>query len=88
MDLIQTNGKVIQSLTGVQNESSCNSHCQTNPKCSLWTYFEGLCYLKNDETFLIKTENDGIVSGMKDCNEKGNHCMMMKTYGSVIMNMV
>ena len=83
MDLIQTEGKVIESINGVQNGSLCNFNCQKYPRCSVWTYFDGLCYLKNDETFLIKTENHGIVSGMKDCNEKGNHCIMMKTYGSI-----
>ena len=77
MDLIRTEGKVIRSLKGIENSSMCNDHCQSNGKCSVWTYFDGLCYMKNDKTFLIKTENNRIVSGMKECfDDEGKFLMI------------
>lgn len=72
MDLMRTQGAIIRSLTGISNASSCNGLCQNNSNCSVWTYFDGLCYMKNDKTFLIKSDSKRIVSGMKKSDGKGN----------------
>ena len=72
MDLMRTEGEIIRSLTGISNASSCNGLCQSNSNCSVWTYFDGLCYMKNDKTFLIKTDSKRIVSGMKKSDGEGN----------------
>ena len=72
MDLIRTQGAIIQDLKGIANSSMCNGLCQNNSNCSVWTYFDGLCYMKNDKTFLIKSNNKRIVSGMKKYDGKGN----------------
>ena len=72
MDLMRTQGAIIRSFTGISNASSCNGLCQNNSNCSVWTYFDGLCYMKNDKTLLMKSDNNGIVSGKKKCDGEGN----------------
>ena len=66
MDLLKVDGDDIKNLTGIADSSSCNEQCQRTQNCSLWTYFDGICYMKNERTFMIRTDN-GIISGKKDC---------------------
>ena len=72
MDLIETKGRVLQNLTEISNASSCIDHCQRHENCSIWTYKDGVCYMKNEKTFLIQTDSTRLFSGMKDCVGNGN----------------
>ena len=71
MDLIETEDEILQNFTGIANASVCTDYCQRNVNCSIWTYKDGVCYMKNDKTFLIQTESDRLFSGMKGCSGNG-----------------
>ena len=71
MDLIETEGEVLHNFTEIANASACTDQCQRHENCSVWTYKDGVCYMKNEKTFLIKTESNRLFSGMKDCVGKG-----------------
>ena len=71
MDLIETEGEALKNFTEIANASACTDQCQRHENCSVWTYKDGVCYMKNEKTFLIKTESNRLFSGMKDCVGKG-----------------
>ena len=71
MDLIETKGDIIQNFTGIENADGCTDKCQKNPNCSVWTFMDGVCYMKNEKTFLIRTTSNRLFSGMKDCDGTG-----------------
>ena len=75
MDFTERRGGDIYHLTGIANASLCNKECQKNTNCSVWTYRDGRCHLKNEKTFLIKT--DELVSGIANCTGKGNILMII-----------
>ena len=69
MEFVTKYGNDVNHLTGIANASLCNLECQGNMNCFEWTYHDGACFLKNEKTFLIKT--DGLVTGVKDCSGEG-----------------
>ena len=69
MDFTERRGGDIKHLTRVANASNCREECQANTNCSVWTYLDGRCYMKNEKTFEIKT--DGLVSGLTNCSGEG-----------------
>ena len=78
MDLIETEGEILQSFTEIANASVCTEYCQRNENCFIWTYRDGVCFMKNDKTFLIQTESDRLFSGIKGCSGKGEIYIITK----------
>ena len=72
MDLFAKKGDIIESLSEIANGSICSESCQRTQNCSGWTYIDGVCYMKNERTFMVRTNND-IVSGEKNCTGKGEN---------------
>ena len=71
MDIIETNGEIDESFTGIPNADGCNDKCNQNSNCSVWSFKDGVCFMKNEKTFLIRTTSHRLVSGMKDCDGSG-----------------
>ena len=71
MDLVRSLRKENRKFTGVENATMCNGYCQRDTNCTFWEYYDGLCYMKSDKTFLIKTKSTRLVSGMKECDGNG-----------------
>ena len=69
MDLIDSPGSLVGYHANVSNASSCLEYCNDNDICSLWTYHDGMCYMKNEKTIRMKIDNR--ISGTKNCNENG-----------------
>lgn len=82
MDLIETKGDIIQNFTGISNADGCTDKCNNNANCSVWTFMDGVCYMKNEKTFLIRTTSNRLFSGMKDCDGSGK--MFSLTYSDQI----
>ena len=76
MDFTERRGGDLEHLIGIANASFCNEECRKNTNCSVWTYLDGRCYLKNENTFSIKT--DGLVSGITNCTNDGMHFFISK----------
>ena len=47
----------------------CGKRCDVEPECVTWTYVEGVCYLKTDNTF--KQRNKYRSCGIKNCTGSG-----------------
>ena len=59
-------GGDIATIKNVSNYFDCNKLCSENKDCFIWTYIEGACYVKNENTFWVRNQN--VVGGYKDCN--------------------
>ena len=62
---IERYGGDIDRIGDVSNQTECNRHCNERTDCFLWTYIEGRCYVKNENTFRMKRSN--VVGGIKEC---------------------
>ena len=62
---VDRHGGDIDTLENVSNYSECNKHCNERNGCFLWTYIEGSCYVKNENTF--RTNSSNVIGGLKDC---------------------
>ena len=63
-------GGDIREFKNVANYSDCNRKCNNDKACFLWTYTTGMCWLKNENTFLLNARN-GVVTGRKKCKHGG-----------------
>ena len=70
LDLIDRPGTIVKHYTGVKNVTMCIKHCEVNEDCSLWTYEDGMCYMKNEDSVLMKRNDKIKISGVK--NDHGN----------------
>ena len=59
-------GGDIATIKNVSSYFDCNKLCSENEDCFIWTYIEGACYVKNENTFWVRNQN--VVGGYKDCN--------------------
>ena len=62
------NGDII-TTDNVANYSECIKKCNDNKECFIWTYTEGSCWLKNENTFRALSNN--VVGGFKECPKGG-----------------
>ena len=46
-----------------------------NDKCTVWTYVDGACYLKNENTILI--QNNDRTTGEANCLGKGDYNLIV-----------
>ena len=61
--------------TDVDNASTCRDICNKNDECSLWTLISGKCFLKNEDTFPVASNDNNtyeLISGYKNCSSDGN----------------
>ena len=67
-------GVDIAVIDDVNNYSECYEHCNERPDCRIWTYVEGSCYMKSENTFKADVNSSVVVGGIKDCHngKKGN----------------
>ena len=67
-------GDDIAVIEDVKNYSECYEHCNERPDCRIWTYVEGSCYMKSENTFKADVNSSVVVGGIKDCQngKKGN----------------
>ena len=67
-------GDDIAVIDDVDNYSECYEHCNERPDCRIWTYVEGSCYMKDENTFKADVNSSVVVGGIKDCQngKKGN----------------
>ena len=72
---IETKGEIIQNFTRIENANECTDKCQKTPNCSLWTFMDGICWMKNEKSFNVRTNRLRLFSGIKDCKDtsKINH---------------
>ena len=52
LDLFDKPGGIIKNYTGISNSSMCMELCQKNESCDLWTYEDGMCYMKDENSVL------------------------------------
>ena len=69
MDNMDRFGDDIRYYINVANHLDCKKKCVEEKECYIWTYKEGTCYLKNENTF--EGRGDNVISGMKYCNSTG-----------------
>ena len=69
MDHVDISGRKVGTYTKVNNVSTCQNKCQKNRRCSVWTYHEGDCYLKDQNTSPF--HRSGAISGINSCNKSG-----------------
>ena len=69
MDNIDRHGDDIRRLENVENYEECNKKCKEENECYIWTFIEGTCYMKSDNTF--NGVGDNVRSGVKDCSSSG-----------------
>ena len=69
---IETKGEIIQNFTAIENANQCTEKCQNNANCTLWTFMDGMCYMKNEKSFNVRTNRIRLFSGIKDCEDAGN----------------
>ena len=70
MDNMAIDGDDYQNYTNIGNHLDCKRKCIDDKECYTWTYKDGKCYLKNENTFKGH-HGDNVLSGMKDCNSTG-----------------
>ena len=63
---IVINSDDVESIENVGNYSECNRYCNDRQECHIWTYIEGSCYVKNENTFRTLASKKH-VGGIKDC---------------------
>ena len=71
MDNIETFGDDIKDYENISSHSDCMKKCKGTKECFVWTYADGVCYLKDEDMFT--SFNPYVISGMKDCEGKGKH---------------
>ena len=69
MDLIDIPGNIIEHYDGIKNVSMCIKQCQMNEDCALWTYQDGMCYMKNENSVLMKRDDKIKISGVNSNNK-------------------
>lgn len=69
MDNMDRYGDDIGHYDNIKNHLECQKKCKEATECYIWTYIEGSCFLKNEDTF--KGHGDNVMSGMKNCNHSG-----------------
>ena len=79
MDNMDIPGDDITHYDNVANYSDCNERCKGEKECSVWTYIEGTCWLKSENTFRAIIPN--VVGGIKDCEGKGRQTSFTKLCG-------
>lgn len=53
----------------LESYAECGQRCDVEPECVTWTYVEGICYLKTEDTF--KQPNKYCSCGIKNCTATG-----------------
>ena len=71
MDNLDKPGDVVRLHENVANYSDCLQKCKDTEECSIWTYCEAFCWLKDENTF--RAISPDIVGGIKDCEGTGVH---------------
>ena len=69
MDHVDVTGTKIATHAKANDISTCQSKCQKNRRCDVWTYHEGDCYLKDQNTSPF--HRNGAISGISSCNKSG-----------------
>ena len=64
-------GGDIDSIENVSNHLECKKLCNEKTDCFIWTYVEGSCYVKNENTF--RTNSSNVIGGIKDCEYGEQH---------------
>ena len=82
-------GDDIAVIDDVNNYSECYEHCNERPDCRIWTYVEGSCYMKSENTFKADVNSSVVVGGIKDCQngKKGNSLQTQFYYSYDILTM-
>ena len=63
---VTRHGGDFATIKNVSNYSACNKLCSEKDDCIDWTYIEGACYVKTENTFWVRNKN--VVGGYKDCD--------------------
>ena len=58
-------GEDIVTINNVTDYIECNHLCDERDECVVWTYVEGECYAKTQNTFKVRSED--VIVGYKDC---------------------
>ena len=69
MDNMDRPGDNIRHYDNVVNHSECIKRCKNRKECAVWTYLEGTCWLKSENTFRALIPN--VVGGIKGCEGEG-----------------
>ena len=62
-------GEDIDTINNVTDYIECNQLCNERDECFIWTYVEGECYAKTQNTFKVRSAD--VIGGYKDC-KSGN----------------
>ena len=62
-------GEDIDTINNVTDYIECNQLCNERDGCFIWTYVEGECYAKTQNTFKVRSAD--VIGGYKDC-KSGN----------------
>ena len=58
-------GEDIVTINNVTDYNECNQLCNERKECFIWTYVEGECYAKTQNTFKVRSAD--VIGGYKDC---------------------
>ena len=58
-------GEEIVTINNVTDYTECNQLCNERDECAIWTYVEGECYAKTQNTFKVRSAD--VIGGYKDC---------------------
>ena len=58
-------GEDIDTINNVTDYIECNQLCNERDECFIWTYVEGECYAKTQNTFKVRSAD--VIGGYKDC---------------------
>ena len=78
MDNMKSPGNDIIHYRNVANYSACIQKCKDDKRCSVWTYVEATCFMKNENTFR-RFDTPHITGGIKDCGTKGKQASYAKS---------
>ena len=59
----------LEQHDNVTNQSECQEKCKQLNDCNVWTFVSGICYMKNENTFM--GTGDNVISGTRECNNSG-----------------
>ena len=66
---MKVDGNDIGRFTNIKDHLECKRRCFEDDDCFIWTHIQGICYLKNENTF--KGHDDWVSSGLRNCITSG-----------------
>ena len=77
-DVLQGGGEEPLKDIKSKNFSQCQDSCTSLSECTMWTYYGGNCFLKEEGP--IPSINPHTISGTKECNQQSKFIYLLIYY--------